>query len=223
MEVPTVLSLASLQQQIPVQIVDNPVPLGRGDHGGLQGFPLRRGSQRTVEEIFDIPAGLGLQEFLPDPGVAASSAVSRYEAFHGRGRFRTFPRFQKKCEVRLESESEGARELEPSACEGRGGDALQGSVPGQSSAALHGGLQGVLPGQSSTWGEAQTQYATLTGTSSKEAASKAKRAALRILCIGCILTPLGRSSCSSSMLANRMPETCSGAARTFTVESLPFL
>ena len=50
-EVPTVVSLSSLQQQSAEQIIDIPVPGTRGDRGGLQGF-------------------------LPDPGVAASSAVS---------------------------------------------------------------------------------------------------------------------------------------------------
>ena len=45
-------------------------------------------------------------------------------------------------------------------------------------------------------------------SSSKEAANKAKRVPLRALrCVGCIQTPLGKTSCSSSMLANRMPET----------------
>ena len=43
-------------------------------------------------------------------------------------------------------------------------------------------------------------------SSPKEAANKAKRALWRTLCVGCIQTPLGKSSCSSSMLASRMPE-----------------
>ena len=51
------------------QIVDNPVPLGRGDHGGLQGFSPSRGSKRTVEQIVDIPAG-GAFHDPPDPGLA---------------------------------------------------------------------------------------------------------------------------------------------------------
>ena len=46
------------------------------------------------------------------------------------------------------------------------------------------------------------------GTSCKEAASRAKRAPLHTLCIGCIQTQHGRSSCSSSMLADRMSEAC---------------
>ena len=37
-EVPTAFSLALLQQQVVEQIVDNQVPRGRDDHGGLQGF-----------------------------------------------------------------------------------------------------------------------------------------------------------------------------------------
>ena len=94
----------------------------------------------------------------------------------------------------------------------RAGDALQGSE----------GLQGVLPGQSSTRGgrisdaAARWQAGTLgrssgpgvpASSSSKDAATKAKRAALRTLCTGCIQTPLGKKSCSSSMLAEKMPET----------------
>ena len=65
-----------LQQQVVEQTVDCPVPRGRGDHGS------RQGSQRTVAQIVDILAGGGLQDFLPDPGVAAS-AVSREEPGHG--------------------------------------------------------------------------------------------------------------------------------------------
>ena len=52
----------------------------------------------------------GLQDSLPDPWVAASSAVSRDEAFQDG--VRTFPWFQKKCAVRREPKCEGARALE---------------------------------------------------------------------------------------------------------------
>ena len=38
-EVPTVLSPALLQQEVAEQIVDNPVPRGRGARGGLPSFP----------------------------------------------------------------------------------------------------------------------------------------------------------------------------------------
>ena len=57
-EVPTVVSYSSLQQQSVEQNVDIPVPGTRGDHGGLQGFLPRQGSlQRAVEQIVDIPVG----------------------------------------------------------------------------------------------------------------------------------------------------------------------
>ena len=93
-EVPTVVSFSSLQQQTVEQIIDIPVPRTRGDRGGPRGFsPGQGSSQRTVEQIVDIPAGGGLQDFLPDPWLSASSAVSRDEAFQRV--FRTFPRVQK--------------------------------------------------------------------------------------------------------------------------------
>ena len=84
-EVPTVVSYSSLQQQTVEQTIDIPVPRTRGDHGGLQ-------------------------DFLPDPGMAAPSAVSRDE--RDRGFFRTFPRSKKSVEVAGEFECEGARALE---------------------------------------------------------------------------------------------------------------
>ena len=77
-EVPTVLSLAFLQQQTAEQIIDIPVPRGRGNYRGLQGLSPGQGSlQRTVD--FPVPGG----DFhvLPDSGWAAPSAVSR----DGRG------------------------------------------------------------------------------------------------------------------------------------------
>ena len=67
--VPTVTSLSSLQQETAEQIIDIPVPRTRGDLGGLQ-------------------------DFLPDQGLAASSAVSRDEAFQGG----TFHQFQKSAQ-----------------------------------------------------------------------------------------------------------------------------
>ena len=80
-EVPTVVSFSSLQQQTAVQTTDIPVSRTRCDRGGLQGFSPGQGSlQRTVEQIVDILAGGGLQDFLPDLGLSASSAVSCDEA-----------------------------------------------------------------------------------------------------------------------------------------------
>ena len=100
-EVPTVVSHSSLQQQSAEQIIDIPVPGTRGDRGGLQGSLPRQGSQRTVEQIVDIPAGGGLQGFLPDPGVAAPSSASREEA--GQGFFSHFSPFQKSAQPAVSS------------------------------------------------------------------------------------------------------------------------
>ena len=74
------------------QISDIPVPeRGVSGSGGLQGCHPRQGSLHgTVEQIVDIPVpGGGPQDFLPDPGTAALSAVSREEL--SQGIFRTFP------------------------------------------------------------------------------------------------------------------------------------
>ena len=110
MEMPTVVSYSSLQQQSAEQNVDSPVPGTRGDHGGLQGFHPRQGSRRTVEQIVDIPVpGGGPQGFLPDPGLAAPSAVWRDEL--GQGFFSYFSR-SKKVRKSPAVECEGARALE---------------------------------------------------------------------------------------------------------------
>ena len=79
-EVPTILYF--LKQPIAEQIMDIPVPRGRGGSGdgGLQGFHPGQGSQRTAEQLVDIPVpGAGLHDSLPGPELAASSAVSRDE------------------------------------------------------------------------------------------------------------------------------------------------
>ena len=70
-EVPTILYF--LKQPIAEQIVDIPVPRGRGGSGGrgLQGFHPRQGSQRAVEQLVVIPApGGGLHDSNPVPGSA---------------------------------------------------------------------------------------------------------------------------------------------------------
>ena len=111
-EVPDVVSFSSLQQTAE-QIIDIPVPRtrGRGDRRGLHCFPSRQvSSLRTVQQIVDIPAGGGLQDFLPNPWLSASSAVSRDEAFQWF--FRTFPRFQKSAQSAGRSSARGARALE---------------------------------------------------------------------------------------------------------------
>ena len=62
-----------------------------------------------AEQSVDIPVPGGAVHD-PDSGLAASSAVSRDEAFQGF--FRTFPPFSMKCAVFRESECKGARALE---------------------------------------------------------------------------------------------------------------
>ena len=80
------------------QIVDNPVPCGRGDNGGLQGFLQGQNPSAVVEQSVDIPVpGGAFHDLHPDPGSPASSAASRDEAC--KGFFRTFPRSQKSAEV----------------------------------------------------------------------------------------------------------------------------
>ena len=62
----------------------------------FSGFLPGQGSlQRTVDQIVGIPGGC-LQDFLPDPGSSASSAVLRDEAIQRV--FRTFPRVQKSAQ-----------------------------------------------------------------------------------------------------------------------------
>ena len=72
------------------------------------------------------------------------------------GFFRTFPRPEKCARVAGQSIAELGAHSSSSTLSAhhmaRGGDAPQGSVPGQSSVALLGGLQGVLLGQSPTRG-----------------------------------------------------------------------
>ena len=74
MEVPTVLSLALLQQQYAEQIVDNPASRGRGLRGGIQSFFP---GQSSTAAVVDIPVPRGdLQGFLPGQGSTASSSHS---------------------------------------------------------------------------------------------------------------------------------------------------
>ena len=90
-EVPTVLTPTRIALRIAEQIVDSPVPQGR-----VQGFlpeqsttaltTLERISERTVEQIVDIPSGVGL-------GQGSSSSAPAEEDFAGF--FRTFPHGKK--------------------------------------------------------------------------------------------------------------------------------
>ena len=62
-----------------------------------------------MKQIVDIPVGGGLQDFLPDLGTAAPSAVSRDEL--GQGLVALFAA-REKCGGRREFECESARALE---------------------------------------------------------------------------------------------------------------
>ena len=86
------------------EVLDNPVPQGRGGggaRGGLQGSRARQNSTAAdVEQIVDVPARRGLPDFLPgQSSTASSSSRLRDDADVGfQVGFRTFPR-RKKCEV----------------------------------------------------------------------------------------------------------------------------
>ena len=131
-DVPTVLSLSSLQQTAE-QIVDILVPRGRDRRrqgflpgqsstaagvqnvdipvrGGLRGFlPGQSSTQRAVEQLVDSSSG-GLQDFHLGQGSTASSSGPADEAFTGG--FRTFHRIKKKCGVRSQPESDRARQCQ---------------------------------------------------------------------------------------------------------------
>ena len=97
-EVPTIMSFSSLQQQTAEQIIDIPVPGRggvRGEQGGLQGFSSGQNSTaRIVEQNVDIPVPAGGLHDLPHPGASSSSAISREE--RGQGFFFcTVPRKKK--------------------------------------------------------------------------------------------------------------------------------
>ena len=68
-EVPTIISYASLLQRTMEQHVDIPVPGGGGRNAGLQGFPPEQSLTASgAEQIFDFSSGGGLQGFLPRQG-----------------------------------------------------------------------------------------------------------------------------------------------------------
>ena len=104
LEMPTVLSLALLQQQYAEQIVDNPASRGRGRRGGIQGFFP---GQSSTADAVDTPPRGDLQGFLPGEGSSASSSHSPGAADEaGQGVFRTFPRDKKSATVPPHSVSE---------------------------------------------------------------------------------------------------------------------
>ena len=122
---------------------------------------LERISVRNVEQIVDIPlVGGGLQGFRPGQSSSSSShrpaGISEDTDEPGVLVFRTFFPREKSARAAASPSAELLRKVSswtPAAyeapCVGCGGDALQRSVPGQSSAAP---LGGPLPGQSSARG-----------------------------------------------------------------------
>ena len=99
-EVPTVLSPSLLELQSAEQIVDNPVPRGRGGSGGvrsLQGFLPEQNSTAPVSmQIVDFPVRSGgLQSrFSPRPGFQPHCLALQMRRFNGF--FALFPDFKKK-------------------------------------------------------------------------------------------------------------------------------
>ena len=111
MEVPTLVSFSSFQQQTVEQVIGVPVPGRGGELGGLQGLHRGQSSTAFLEQIAESPdPGGRIQDFRPVQGSVASPSVSPGLAVEGV--FRTFPRSEKKSDFRRESECEGARALE---------------------------------------------------------------------------------------------------------------
>ena len=132
-EVPTILSFISLQQQTAEQIVDIPVP-GRGGGGGRRGLQSLLPGQNTTAQsaqIVDIPVPRG-QDFFPRQGSTAFFAAH-----------------QPAVEYVAPAPVASCRAAGP-------GGGLQNFVPGQSSTAVFrdggpgGGVQNFVAGQSST-------------------------------------------------------------------------
>ena len=122
------MSHSSFQQQFAQQNVDIPVPSARLRlRGDLQGFLTGQSSTVPLDAPQQQFQGFFFALF-PGPEKVRGSLGSPELGAHSRSS--TLSAHHK----------------------ARGGDALQGSVPGRSSAALLGGLHGVLPGQSSTRG-----------------------------------------------------------------------
>ena len=94
------------------EVVDHPVPQGRGGGGsreGLQGSRARQTSTAAnVEQIVDFPARRGLPDFLPGQGSTASSSSRLLDdADEGiQYVFRTFPRPKKGAKLGPHSGSE---------------------------------------------------------------------------------------------------------------------
>ena len=78
-EVPTVLSFASLQQLVSEQIVVIPVPRRVSGSGGLQGFFQGQNPTAFVEQKVECQVPGGGLHVLPGPGGSSSSAASRDE------------------------------------------------------------------------------------------------------------------------------------------------
>ena len=82
-EVPTVLSCALLQQQIVEQIVDIPVPHGRGRRRLQDSLPRQGSTASGAEQIADSPIGGGLHGFLTGLVRTASSVEQLVDSSSG--------------------------------------------------------------------------------------------------------------------------------------------
>ena len=144
-DVPTVLSYALLQQRNVEQIVDIPVPLGRGRR--LQDSLPRQGSTASgAEQIADSPFGGGLHGFLPGLVPTASGVEQLVDISSGglQGFSPGHESGQRSAEQNVDIpapsfRSRGARRTAEQNVD----------IPVRRSRA-HGGLQGFSPGQSST-------------------------------------------------------------------------
>ena len=82
-EVPTVLSYALLQQRNVEQIVDIPVPHGRGRRRLPDSLPRHRSTASGAEQIADSPIGGGLHGFLPGLVPTASGVEQLVDSSSG--------------------------------------------------------------------------------------------------------------------------------------------
>ena len=149
---------------------------------GLQGLHRRKSSSAFVAQSVDIPVPSGIPHL--DPGSAASSAVSRDEAFQRS--FRTFPRVQHSYEGEeplssLESESE---EEDP----GGRFNSLEGGTRGHLLGGARFGLGGFL-GSDMELLEVSVVLASVSFWSTSY--SEASAAAAGILARRCVTTGAG--------------------------------
>ena len=113
-EVPTIVSSSSLQQQTAEQIIDIPVPHGRAGQAGLQGFSQGQGSAAfSGADLVDIPVprGGGSSRTSFYCFILALHQVPWMRLFHVG--FRTFPQSQKSARLGPHSGSELGADFNP--------------------------------------------------------------------------------------------------------------